>query len=38
MVDDAEEGGKIRHFGFSCHDGNVVELLNKAATTPWVER
>lgn len=32
-----KKSGKIRHFGFSCHDGNVVELLNLAATLPWVE-
>ena len=32
-----KKAGKIRHFGFSCHDGNVVELLQKAAKTPWVE-
>ena len=24
--------GLARHFGFSCHMGNVVELMNKAAT------
>ncbi len=36
-VDRVKKAGKIRHFGFSCHDGNVVELLNKAATLPWVE-
>ncbi len=29
--------GKIRHFGFSCHDGNVVELLNAAAERPWID-
>ncbi|MEL6759179.1 MAG: aldo/keto reductase, partial [Myxococcota bacterium] len=29
--------GKILHFGFSCHDGNVAELLQLAAKTPWVE-
>lgn len=29
--------GKIRHIGFSCHHGNVVELLNAAADRPWVE-
>ncbi|MEL6183140.1 MAG: aldo/keto reductase [Myxococcota bacterium] len=29
--------GKIRHFGFSCHDGQVAQLLEKAAETPWVE-
>ncbi len=28
---------KIRFFGFSCHDGNVAPLLEKAATTPWVD-
>lgn len=32
-----KEEGKIRHFGFSCHDGNVAELLHLAAETPWVE-
>ncbi len=29
--------GKIRHFGFSTHTGNVVEMLHLAAKTPWVE-
>lgn len=28
---------KFRFFGFSCHDGNVAELLQKAAATPWVD-
>jgi predicted aldo/keto reductase-like oxidoreductase len=32
-----KKAGRIRHFGFSCHDGNVAELLHKAAKTPWVE-
>ena len=32
-----KKAGKIRHFGFSCHGGNVAELLLKAAKTPWVE-
>ena len=27
----------MRHFGFSCHAGNVVELMNKAAGLPWIE-
>ncbi len=31
MVDDMKARGRTRHFGFSCHDGNVVELMNKAA-------
>ncbi|MEI6085810.1 MAG: aldo/keto reductase, partial [Verrucomicrobiota bacterium] len=29
--------GKIRFFGFSCHDGNVAELLKKASTLPWID-
>jgi uncharacterized protein len=29
--------GRIQHFGFSCHSGNVVELLNLAAKTTWVD-
>jgi uncharacterized protein len=29
--------GKMRHFGFSCHHGNVAELLQTASRTPWVE-
>jgi predicted aldo/keto reductase-like oxidoreductase len=36
-ADAAKKAGKIRHFGFSCHDGNVVELLNKASGLPWVD-
>ena len=32
-----EGEGKIRHFGFSTHTGNVVEMLHLAARTPWVE-
>lgn len=32
-----KKSGKILHFGFSCHDGNVPELLEVAAKTPWVE-
>lgn len=36
-VKNLKKTGKIRHFGFSCHDGNVAELLHKAAATPWVE-
>ncbi|MGD8863280.1 MAG: aldo/keto reductase [Myxococcales bacterium] len=37
VVDELKAQGKIRHFGFSCHDGNVPELLELAAKTPWVE-
>jgi aryl-alcohol dehydrogenase-like predicted oxidoreductase len=36
-VERLKKSGKMRHFGFSCHDGNVAELLHKAAATPWVE-
>ena len=28
---------KVKHFGFSCHHGNVVALLHEAAKTPWVD-
>jgi uncharacterized protein len=28
---------KIRFFGFSCHQGNVAELLELAARTPWID-
>jgi hypothetical protein len=31
MGADLKKAGKCKYFGFSCHDGNVVELLNKAA-------
>ncbi len=37
LVEKLKKEGKIRHFGFSCHAGNVAELLNKAAGLPWVE-
>jgi len=36
-VERLKKEGKIRHFGFSCHDGNVDELLQIAAKTPWIE-
>ena len=29
--------GKIRHIGFSCHNANVVELMNAAAKQPWID-
>ena len=28
---------KIRFFGFSCHQGNVAELLELASKTPWID-
>lgn len=30
-VDRLKKAGKIKYFGFSCHDGTVAELLHKAA-------
>jgi predicted aldo/keto reductase-like oxidoreductase len=32
-----KKAGKLRHFGFSCHNNNVPELLHVAAKTPWVD-
>jgi uncharacterized protein len=29
--------GKTRFFGFSCHDGNVVELMNRAAQVEGID-
>lgn len=29
--------GKTRFFGFSCHDGNVVELMNRAASIGGID-
>ena len=37
MGERLKKSGKTRFFGFSCHDGNVVELLNKAARTASVQ-
>jgi len=31
FADEMKKSGKTKYFGFSCHDGNVVELMNKAA-------
>ena len=31
MGQDMKKSGFAKFFGFSCHDGNVVELMNKAA-------
>jgi predicted aldo/keto reductase-like oxidoreductase len=31
MGDELKKSGKTKFFGFSCHDGNVPELLNMAA-------
>ncbi len=32
-----KSAGKTRFFGFSCHDGNVVELMNKAARVGGID-
>ena len=29
--------GRIKGFGFSCHDGNVAELLTQAAGLPYID-
>jgi len=29
--------GRVKAFGFSCHDGNVAELLTQAASLPWID-
>jgi predicted aldo/keto reductase-like oxidoreductase len=36
-VEALKKSGKIKFFGFSCHDGNVVALLNRAAKLPWID-
>ena len=36
-VEALKKAGKIRHFGFSCHDGNVAELLRQGAKLSWVD-
>lgn len=36
-VDRLKADKKIRFFGFSCHDGNVAELLHAAAARPFVD-
>lgn len=35
--DAMKTSGKTRFFGFSCHDGNVVELMNKAAKVGGID-
>ena len=37
VVTRLKKEGKIKYFGFSCHHGNVAELLQVAADTPWVD-
>lgn len=35
--DQVRKSGKTRFFGFSCHDGNVVELMNTAAQVGGID-
>lgn len=37
MGERLKKTGKTRFFGFSCHDGNVVELMNKASRVGGVD-
>ena len=37
VVAKLKKQGKMKAFGFSCHDGNVVALMRKAATLPWID-
>jgi len=37
MGDDVKKSGKAKYFGFSCHDGNVPELLEKAARVGGID-
>jgi len=36
-VEKLKNDGKIRYFGWSCHHGNVAELLHLAAKTEWID-
>lgn len=35
--EDIRKSGKAKYFGFSCHDGNVAELLDKAARVGGID-
>jgi predicted aldo/keto reductase-like oxidoreductase len=37
MAEKLKKEGKIKYFGFSCHDGNVAELMQRAAKLPWID-
>ena len=37
VAEKLKKEGRIQHFGFSCHSNNVVELLQRAAATTWVD-
>lgn len=36
-VAELKKAGKMKFFGFSCHDGNVAELLTRASELPWID-
>jgi predicted aldo/keto reductase-like oxidoreductase len=36
-VDRLKKQGKLRYFGFSCHHGNVAELLQLASKISWID-
>lgn len=37
VVEKLKKEGKIKYFGFSCHHGNVAELLQKASELSWID-
>ena len=37
VAEELKKQGRIKAFGFSCHSGNVVELLQKAAETSFID-
>lgn len=37
VAEKLKKEGKIRFFGFSCHDKTVAQLLSKAATLAWID-
>jgi predicted aldo/keto reductase-like oxidoreductase len=37
VVDRLRKEKKLKYFGFSCHSNTVVELLELAAKTPWID-
>ncbi|MFM1921522.1 MAG: hypothetical protein RLZZ303_3156 [Candidatus Hydrogenedentota bacterium] len=37
MGDDIKKSGKAKLFGFSCHDGNVAKLIDKAADVGGID-
>jgi predicted aldo/keto reductase-like oxidoreductase len=37
MGDDVKKAGKAKLFGFSCHDGNVAKLIDKAADVGGID-